>query len=230
VNLNILGIIDNVPNIEIYVDDVKKPKGVFIRKEYFHYLYTKEDQFIEAVTNQFFQEGYYGFSGIEASIGKKIMEKYHVDWTSPCTLYHMPKENLDMKRMKHPVQSVALEDADIIDHFYTYQNEHSLEAIRKDIKERPSSAIYQDGEIACWVLIHDDDSMGIMYTKENHRGKGYAVDVTIDLASKMIERGKTPFLQIVEGNHMSPGLAKKCGFVEWGKVIWFGIVAGNPKE
>ncbi|MDF2545269.1 MAG: hypothetical protein K0R93_167 [Anaerosolibacter sp.] len=230
VNLNLLGIIDNVPHIEIYVDHVEKPRGVFIKKGYFHYLYTKEDQFIEAVMNQFLQEGFYGFSGVELSIGKKIMEKYHVDWTSPCTLYYMPTENLNMKLMKHSVQSIALEDADIIDHFYTYRNEYSLEAIRKDIEERPSSAIYVDGEIACWVLVHDDDSMGIMYTKENHRKKGYAVDVTIDLASKMMKKGKVPYLQIVEGNNMSPGLAKKCGFVECGKVIWFGIVAGNPKE
>lgn len=29
---------------------------------------------------------------------------------------------------------------------------------------------------------------------------------------------------------MSPGLAKKCGFVEAGKVNWFGIIAGNSKE
>jgi hypothetical protein len=72
--------------------------------------------------------------------------------------------------------------------------------------------------------------MGVMYTKENHRRKGYAVDVTIDLAHQIIESGKIPFIQIVQGNGMSPGLAKKCGFVEAGKADWFGIIAGNPKE
>ncbi|MBB6214028.1 putative GNAT family acetyltransferase [Anaerosolibacter carboniphilus] len=230
VNLNILGILDNVPHVEIYVDHVEHPRGVLIKKDYFHYLYTKEDHFIDAVMDQFFREGFYGFSGIEGYIAEKIMKKYDVTWTSPCTLYYMPKENLNLKLIKNPVQSIALEDAAVVDHFYTYRNEQSLETIRRDIQERPSSAIYVDGEIACWVLIHDDDSMGIMYTKDTHRKKGYAVDVTIDLASKTIEKGKMPFLQIVEGNNMSPGLAKKCGFVEWGKVTWFGIVAGTPKE
>jgi hypothetical protein len=72
--------------------------------------------------------------------------------------------------------------------------------------------------------------MGIMYTKEEYRRKGYAIDVTIDLAKQIIDAGKIPFIQIVQGNGMSPGLAKKCGFVESGKADWFGIIAGNPKE
>jgi hypothetical protein len=229
VNLNILGILDNVPHIEIYVDHIENPTGVFVKKDYFHYIYTREDHFIEMVMDQFFHEGFFGFSGVEASIAEKIMKKYDVTWTSPCSLYYMPKENLDLQLIKNPVQSISVEDASVVDHFYTYQNEQSLETIRRDIQERPSSAVYEDGEVVCWLLIHDDDSMGIMYTKETHRKKGYAVDVTIDLASKIIEKGKTPFLQIVEGNNMSPGLARNCGFVEWGKVIWFGIVAGAPK-
>jgi len=29
---------------------------------------------------------------------------------------------------------------------------------------------------------------------------------------------------------MSPGLAKKCGFTNYGVVDWFGIIAGTPKE
>jgi molybdopterin-biosynthesis enzyme MoeA-like protein len=72
--------------------------------------------------------------------------------------------------------------------------------------------------------------MGIMYTKEGHRKKGYAVDVSIDLAEKVINRGKIPFLQIVEGNNLSPGLATKCGFIPHGNSDWFGIISGCPKE
>lgn len=75
-------------------------------------------------------------------------------------------------------------------------------------------------------IVHDDNSMCIMYTKEEHRGKGYSADVTIDLASKIIKSGKIPYLQIIKSNSMSPGLAKKCGFVQCGHVSWMGIIAG----
>ncbi|HUV84244.1 MAG TPA: GNAT family N-acetyltransferase, partial [Methanosarcinales archaeon] len=147
-----------------------------------------------------------------------------------CTLYYMPKENLNLSLKKNPTEKIRIEDAETVDKFYPYRNQWSLETIKRDITNRPSSAIYINGEIACWVLIHDDNSMGIMYTKEDYRRKGYAVDVTIDLTRQIIETGKTPFIQIVQGNGMSPGLAKKCGFVEVGKADWFGIIAGNPKE
>ena len=136
--------------------------------------------------------------------------------------------NLSLK--KNPTEKIRLEDAETVDKFYQYRNPWSLETIKRDITNRPSSAVYINGEIACWVLIHDDNSMGIMYTKEEYRRRGYAVDVTIDLAKQIIEAGKIPFIQIVQGNGMSPGLAKKCGFVEAGKADWFGIIAGNPKE
>ena len=230
INLNILGILENVPEAEVFVDNLRKPTGVFVKKGYFHYLYSKEDDFIQGVLDSFTEDGYYGFSGVEESIAEKIKERYKVNWENPCILYHMPKENLDLSRIKHPVESIRIEDAEIVDQYYQFRNDFSLEAIRRDIQDRPSSAVYVDGELACWLLIHDDNSMGIMYTKEAYRKKGYAVDVTLDLAAKIFQKGEIPFLQIVDSNIMSPGLAAKCKFEPCGKVNWLGIVVGTPPE
>ena len=36
----------------------------------------------------------------------------------------------------------------------------------------PDAEVYVDGDIASWVLMHNDNSMGIMYTKEEYRGRG----------------------------------------------------------
>lgn len=230
INLNIIGIIENVPHADIYVDDEDNPKGVFIKKDYFHYIYSREDSFIDEVCNTFIKDGFYGFSGVEESIARKIKGKFEVQWNNPCDLYYMPKENLDLCLIKNEVKSIDLKDAEIIDSYYEYRHPGSLDVIKKDIKERPSSAIYVDDEIVCWVLVHPDNSMGIMYTKEEHRRNGYAIDVTIDLTSKLIKCGKIPYLQIVNGNSMSPELAKKCGFDQIGVVEWFGIIEGTPKE
>lgn len=230
INQNMIGIIENVPEAEIYVDDINNPKGVFIKKDYFHYIYSKEDSFIDEVCDTFFKDGFYGLSGVETSIAQKIKKKFEVNWENPCDLYYMPKENLDLSLMKNEVRSIDVKDAETIDEFYEYRHPGSVDGIKKDILERPSSAIYVNGEIVCWVLVHPDNSIGIMYTKEEHRRKGYAVDVTIVLASKIIRNGKIPYLQIVNKNSMSPGLAQKCGFVENGLVEWFGIIAGTPKE
>jgi predicted GNAT family acetyltransferase len=229
-NLNILGVIENVPTVEIYVDNIENPKGVLVRKEYFNYIYTTEDSFIDEVLEELFKEGFYGFSGVERSIAEKIRSRYQLGWESRCALHYLPEENLDLTLIKNPVSDIKLEDAEVVDKYYTYRHPGSLEIIRNDIKNRPSSAVYVNEEIACWVLIHDDDSMGIMYTKEEYRKKGYAADVSVDLTSKIFKNGKVPFLQIVQGNSMSPGLANKCGFVQHGYSDWFGIIAGVPKE
>jgi GNAT superfamily N-acetyltransferase len=231
VNENILGIIENMPNAEVFVDDLEHPTGVLVCKDdYFHLVYTENDEFIDNISANFFHEGFFGFSGIEGKLAEKIRQRYLLGWESRCTLYYMPKENLDLSLKKNPTEQIRLEDAETVDRFYQHRGPGTLEVIKRDITKRPSSAVYVNGEIACWVLIHDDNAMGIMYTKEEYRRKGYAVDVTIDLAQQVIEAGKIPFIQIIQGNSMSPGLAKKCGFIEAGKADWFGIIAGNPKE
>jgi len=229
INLNIIGILKNVDDAEVYVDDIDNPRGVFVKRGYFHYMYTKDDVFINQAMDQFIKEGYHGFSGLENTIAEKIKARYgkdNIDWESPCRLYYMPKENLNTNLIKNKAVSVNIEDAEVVDSLYTYRNDGSLDEIKRDILNRPSSAIYVDGEIVCWVLTHPDNSMGIMYTKEEHRNKGYAVDVTLDLASKIIARGDTPFVHINKTNAMSPGLAAKCGFVEVGEVSWFGLALG----
>ncbi|MDF2881213.1 MAG: hypothetical protein K0R54_1770 [Clostridiaceae bacterium] len=231
INLNIIGFMENEPDADIYVDNIESPTGVVAVKEYFSYIYTDNDQFLDEVLSTMYKDGYYGFSGVYRSVAEKIRSKFKIDWESRCALYYYPNNKVDMSIIKNPVKSIDIKDAETIDYYYTYRDETTLERIKLDIEKRDSSAIYVNDDIACWVLIHNDNSMGIMFTKEQYRKKGYAVDVTVNLINKILKSGRTPFLQINEANNMSPGLAKKCGFVHDGVYSdWFGIIAGNPKE
>lgn len=230
VNLNIIGIIDNEKDAEIYSDSEEKPRGIVVRYGYMNYIYTEDDAFLEEALETLFKDNYYGFSGVYRPLAEKIIKRYQVNWESRCALYYYPKRSVDLYCIKNKVSSIDIKDAEIIDEFYTYRDEESLKEIKKNINYRETSAIYANDEIASWVMIHNDDSMGIMYTKEKYRGLGYAVDVTLDLMSRIIRKGKIPYLQINEHNGMSPGLAAKCGFITHGYADWFGIIAGKPKE
>ncbi|WP_026478651.1 GNAT family N-acetyltransferase [Alkaliphilus transvaalensis] len=230
INLNILGVLENVPEAEIYVDHLEKPTGVLVKKnEYMHLLYSKNEDFLNYIIDDYLQTGAYGFSAVEDSIAEKIMKKHEVCWISPVTVYYIPDGKVDKGLIKNPVKPIDIKNAEEVNHFYQYNSHDSLDRIKKDIMERPSSAVYLDNEMVCWVLTHEDNSMGIMYTKEAYRRRGYAVDVTIDLVSKIIDQGKMPFIQIVNNNGMSPGLAKKCGFIEYGQAKWFGVISGKPE-
>lgn len=232
INLNLIGFLENVPDAEVYVDNEANPTGVVARKGYFSSLYIENDAFLNEVLDTLYKEdGFYGFRAVYRPIAEKIRSRFLVNWESLNALYYLPVKEVDLSRIKNQVKSIDIKDAEIINHYYTYKDEISLDKIKDDIENRPSSAIYVDGDIASWVLIHNDNSMGIMYTKEEYRGRGYAEEVTLYLANKILKSGHVPFLTIVDGNNMSPGLAKKCGFIHEGVYTdWFGIISGTPKE
>lgn len=223
VNLNILGILENEEDCEIYVDSLKNPKGVLVRLGYFNYIYTQSDEFLEEILTKKFQKGSFGFSGIKEEISDKIKGKYNLDWENRCSLYFLKEENLNTSLIKNQIRPIDIKDAPIINDYYEFKGDKSLQRIEQDILKRPSSGVYINKELVSWVLVHNDNSMGIMYTKKEHRNKNYALEVTIDLAKKILESGKIPFLHIIDSNKMSPSLASKAGFTKHSYVNWFGI-------
>jgi hypothetical protein len=134
INSNIIGIIENEPEAEIYVDKKEVSRGVFVRYEYFNYIYTEEDEFLDEVLETLFKDNFYGFSGVYRPLADKIRERYVVVWESRCSLHYLPTENLDLSLIKNPVESIDIQDAEMVDKFYTYRHPGSLEQIKKAAK------------------------------------------------------------------------------------------------
>lgn len=230
INLNIIGKIENGSEYPIFTDDPNNPSGVLVKSGYMHFLYTESEAFIDAVLRDHMAEGFYGFAGVDVKIAERIKARKTEHWRNKCSIYTFKEESIDLVERDYDVRSLRIEDAETVDKFYEYRNDNSIHAIRKDIEFRPSSAVYVDDEPVCWVLVHEDNSMGIMYTREEYRRKGLAEVVSRDLTQKILKRGQVPYLQIVDGNEKSHGLAKKCGYVKYGDCEWFGIISGHPKE
>ena len=230
VNLNIIGKIENNPDLPIFTDNAQNPSGVFVKSGYIHFVYTESEDFIKAIHSQHMADGFFGFAGLEANLAQRMKKGKNVMWSNPCSIYAYTKDHVEPAKGSYDLRPIAYEDAEIVDKYYEYRDDHSIHDIRKDIKNRPSSAVYVNDEPVCWVLVHEDNSMGIMYTKEEHRRKGLAEVVSRDLTRRILENGQIPYLQIVDGNEKSHGLAKKCGFEKVGACEWFGIIAGQPKE
>ncbi len=222
--LNLAGIIDNVRDAEIYTDSLENPTGILVRFKYFNYLHTENKTFLDEIFTEVFPPGKYGFAGTSRFISEDIKSRYLNDWENDCDFYYIPVENYPMLSLNNKVKSIDIKDAEFIDYNYNHRNSHTLDEIQFAIENRPSSAMYIDDKIVSWVLVHEDGSLGIMYTLEEYRGKGYALDVAADLSQKIINTGKIPFLQIISTNTMSPGLAKKIGFVKKFEADWFGII------
>jgi len=230
INLNIMGKILNNDKLSIFTDNPENPSGVMVKSGYMHFLYTESDAFISAVIKDHMKDGFYGFAGLDKELAVRVKDGRILHWNNPCTIYAYTDSDIKNMNGSYDVRPIEYADAEIVNQYYEYKNDHSLEDIRADIKKRPSSAVYVDGKPVCWVLVHEDNSMGIMYTLEDYRRKGLAEIVSKDLIKRIIEIGQIPYLQIVDGNEKSHGLAKKCGFKPVGDCEWFGIITGKPKE
>lgn len=224
-NQNIFGILENSNNYKLYVDDEISPTGVVVNNGYHNYIYTKNDGFVDEIIEYLSsRKGEYGFSGINSEIAKKIKSRFEIEWENPCTLYYYPSKEIDTSKIKTKVCSVRLEDCEIVDRYYTFRDEESIFSIKESIKNRSSRCVYKDGNLVSWLLIHKDNSLGPMFTKDEYRKEGYAIDVTLSLVDEIVKEGKIPFLHVVKGNFASDRLAEKCGFKEYGDCEWFGII------
>ena len=54
--LNLAGIIDNVPEAEIFTDSLDNPSGVLIRYKYFNYLHTESTKFLVELFEELFPQ------------------------------------------------------------------------------------------------------------------------------------------------------------------------------
>lgn len=222
-NLNIKAVMENLKKFDVYVNDSDNIKGVLVNRGYFNHVYTEDKSFIDDIRNNFIKKGEYGFSGVRADIAEELKKGYNIDWENKCDFYYYPHSSIDAEKIKGNPVNLKLENAAEVDKYYTYRSDFSIKEIENDISERPSSCIYEGNDLASWVLVHNDNSMGIMYTKEEYRGKNYALYVSLDLTDKILKKGNIPYLHIVESNNMSPGLALKTGFKKYGRVSWFGV-------
>ena len=71
--MNILGILQNEPGVELLVDDEETPHGVLVKGPWFWYLHTVDELFLEAFVLDLEQHaGFYRFSGVWRPLAEKL--------------------------------------------------------------------------------------------------------------------------------------------------------------
>lgn len=210
--LNLLGAIEHTPELVLYVDNEVSPTGVVGDEDYFKYVVADNVTFMDDYMESFCQkDGYYGFTGIEKRLADYVLTKdVKQHWQNDCYLYYLPEDYV-LADTDPRITSLTLDNAEEVNAYYEYKGDHSLGQIQDDIKNRPSSCLSIDGELASWVIVHRDDTMGIMYTKEKYRQQHLAYLVSLDLMHKVRAIGKLPYVQILTKNTASQGLASKAG-------------------
>lgn len=222
---NALMTLKNHPDAVVYADDAMKPSSLIVIDGYW---VVPVDTTMETVLKVMRIEGYDGFglTGVQLKYFDEAKSLgCEIDWHNFCHVYAYKNERPSVDVMDgFEIGALSLEDAAMIDEYYTYKNEYSLMQIEEAITERPTIGIRTpEGELASWVLVHPDGTMGIMYTKERFRQLGLGRVATNALINKQLDLGMIPYVHVVHGNEASVSLTQKVGMEHVMEVVWFGI-------
>lgn len=223
-NLNVLGRIKYESDWHIIVDNLEKPNGFIFICNYWNIIFCEDDLLASKMLSDMTLDKNKGFAGILWKYYDIVKEKNEIDWEESCYLYYLNKEDFDNSPIKHVVKSLRLKDAETVYNYYTYKDEDPIDYIKECIINRPSAAVFDENENPIsWAVTREDGSMGIMYTKKEHRGKGLAKSVSKHLAKLHLDNNDIPYVHILFGNENSVNLAESIGFKKFDKVKWFGV-------
>lgn len=233
-NLNMIGAIENIKGdifnnpkdqLRMFVDNIEAPNGAIVQEySYWYYVYAKNEAFIYYIKEHFFKDKLsYGFDAVDRRVYDILKEGETLEWEEICELLYVIPSEFKAHAGEYTITDGTTADAEIINDHYTFKDEITYDFILDNLRHRPSSVYRVDGEPVAWVLLHRDNSMGIMYTKKAYRGKNIAFELSMDIISKVIQKGQIPFIHIGIENQPSFILAKKCGFKPYKTIYWFGI-------
>lgn len=211
---------------DIYVDNKVNPKGFVVNSRMWNIPFGEDDDVIISMLKGLDYSKEQNFAGVLKKYYDMVKDMKDIAWEEHCYLYYLDKENLDLDNINHEVGSLDVQHVETLDKYYTYKDDESYNYIKECIETRPSSAVFNEkGEPISWCVLREDGTMGIMYTKKEHRGKGLAISVSVDLAKKVIDNGGVPYVHIVTDNNPSINLAETLGFKKYGEIVWFGVKA-----
>ena len=219
---NVLGALENTEN-KSYIDE--PTDSVWVENHYFNYVTGASEVISKKVDS--LEDGFYGFSGVQGDLASQVYGKHFLHWFEATERYVL-KSDFPVEECPYQVVKVPIEEAQGIDDRYEYKQDGSLDRIKDAILNRPSAAIYIDGQIASYVLVHEDNSIGYMFTLDAYRKLGLGYWVSLDIVKQIQALGVVPFLEINKANFKSQGLAGKLGFEKDAFTPWFGIIKGVP--
>lgn len=101
-------------------------------------------------------------------------------------------------------------DADFVHRHYSHGAEISY--VQKRLAAKAILGAYVDGERAGFIGTHPEGSIGMLEVLPDFRRMGIAQALETQMICRMLERGHTPFAQIVTDNLPSMNLQLKLGY------------------
>lgn len=205
-----------------WTDRWPSPKAVLCRGRGSYSFYAENKQVATYVLDRIDWSVEVWFSALEYQFLPLIQERAKDVQDSPCYLYRLQRKRFCPHQFFETedcrIESLCPGDASQVTTHWTYGDTEDYPLAR--IHQAPTACIRAGGEPVSWALTHHDGSIGIVFTLQEHRRKGYAKAAISMLVKKQLLAGRTPYCFIVEGNEASKRLFEELGFVEQSRLCW----------
>lgn len=165
------------------------------------------------------------FSVKEKAIAQLLKNEYGKNFMFSCYqavyLHKNPPEIPDNgEGVSAVIRPLHLNEALKVQRAYSAQEE--LSHIEERIRSGFIWGIFERDELAGFIGIHEEGSMGLLEVLPSYRRKGYGIRLEAFLIRQFLEWGRLPYAQVVVGNEVSLTLQKKLGMtLSKGLTYWF---------
>ena len=139
-----------------------------------------------------------------------VEEKFGFNRHTPCIASaYLGAPLIQSERTDLSVQPLTETYVDIVSDNY---NMDGPDYIRTRIQAGEMWGGFLGEELAGFIGLHEEGSMGMLVVFDQYRRQGIAEYLMIDLADRMLAQGRTPHDHIIVGNLASETLQRKLGF------------------
>lgn len=146
----------------------------------------------------------------QKAIADVLVHDYHKVLQFACyQAMYDKKELIDIDERKGiHIQSLSLKYAqDVIDAYQHNEPDYIYELIRK----KHLWGLFENQQLAGFIGIHDEGSMGLLEVLPQYRRKGYGMMLESYLINEYLKQGLVPYCQVIDGNEKSLKLQQKLG-------------------
>ena len=142
-----------------------------------------------------------------------------------CGLYTLEKENFTPFAEGPQIGRIWDDEIGLVSKLAEYGEIEDY--ISERILRAPHAAVRIDGELAAYMIVHDNDSIGMLHTVEKFRNRNLGRYVASALAEMQMARGRPVYCYIIDGNTPSQRVFGSLGFRRMAEVSWVAFERGS---
>ncbi len=164
------------------------------------------------------EENILRLSALPAAARDAVAARRRIVRETPCGLYTLSKKDFSPCREGPRIGKIQEEEYEFVAGLAQYGEGTSY--LEERLAGAPHAAVRVGGELAAYMIVHANGSIGMLHTIEKFRGRGLGRWVASAMAEMQFERGRPVYCYIVEGNAPSVRLFTALGFRRAADVSW----------